>query len=165
MKQAILKSLLLLILLSLSLFANIDTEIEAIQKAPVEERFKLMNAFKRKMVQMQEQERMKAIRKLRFITKSKHSSKILKVLTKKGKHDLSKLRTYEREESKTHMISNTAHEEQSENATEDQVENEMQDQIEDETEDQIEDQIEDGTEDQIEDDIEDQIEDENDDDD
>jgi len=53
-----------------SLSANIDTQIEAIRNAPVEERFMLMNAFKKEIVHMQEKERIDAITKLKSITQS-----------------------------------------------------------------------------------------------
>lgn len=47
---------------------SIDEEIEAIQKAPVEERFKLMNALKKRIVQMKEEKRMNTIEKLQDAT-------------------------------------------------------------------------------------------------
>ena len=62
-------------LLATLLYADIDSEIEAIQKAPVQERFKLMNALKHKLIQMREQERSAAIDKLKSITQKEDESK------------------------------------------------------------------------------------------
>lgn len=150
-------------LIIVPLYANIDARIEAIQNASVEERFKLMNAFKKEVVHMQEAERIDAITKLKIITRSQHSDRALKELQKHAKptykykdHEISK--TKERTE---------VHSEQ-ENEVEDHIESETEDYIEDETEDHIEDttedHIEDETEDHIEDATEDHIEDETDDD-
>ena len=57
-------------LLATLLYADIDSEIEAIQHAPIKDRFKLMNALKHKLIQMREQERSAAIDKLKSITKT-----------------------------------------------------------------------------------------------
>jgi hypothetical protein len=57
---------------SLLLFCNsIDEEIEAIQKAPVEERYRLMNALKKRIVRMKEKKRLQSIKKLQSVTKGK----------------------------------------------------------------------------------------------
>ncbi len=73
-----------ILFLTVSLLATpIDAQIEAIQKAPVEKRFKLMNAFKKKIVRMQEQERIKALTKLKSMTKNKMTQK---ALTKLNSH-------------------------------------------------------------------------------
>lgn len=50
------------------LYASIDDEIEAIQQAPIEERFKLMNELKKRIVQMKEEKRMTTIKKLQSAT-------------------------------------------------------------------------------------------------
>ena len=50
-----------LFLLSRNLYADIDAKIEAIQNAPVEERFILMNEFKKEILYMHDQERIRAI--------------------------------------------------------------------------------------------------------
>lgn len=64
---------------------NIDMQIEAIQKAPVAERFKLMNALKKRLVKMKEKERLKALSKLRLSTKSKHAKKVIDKVEKDTK--------------------------------------------------------------------------------
>jgi len=64
----------MLLLMPLLLFADIDAEIEAIQNAPIKERFKLMNAFKQKLIKMRELEREKAIKKLTAKTENAHPS-------------------------------------------------------------------------------------------
>jgi len=58
---------ILLLLCYRLLYADIDAEIEAIQNASVEERFKLMNAFKHKLIKMRQKERIGAINKLKTI--------------------------------------------------------------------------------------------------
>lgn len=164
--------LLLSWFLTLPLCANIDAQIEAIQKAPIEERFKLMNAFKKEVVHMQEEERISAIHKLKSVTRSKHTNRALKELRDHSRPTYTKKirrvqRSKERIERYTkrendledHMESET--EEQIENETEDHIETETEDHIENETEDYIETE----TEDHIEDEVEDHIEDEHDDDD
>jgi len=102
----------------LSLFANIDARIEAIQRAPIKERFKLMNAFKQDIIQMKEEERIHAITKLKGITQSKYAHRALKEI--KG-HTQPR---YKKEES---------HEE-----SETQVKNDVENHITEETEDRIE---------------------------
>ena len=59
------------------LYANVDTQIEAIRHASVEERFKLMNAFKKNLIKMKEEERIKAMTKLTIQSKNKHAKKAL----------------------------------------------------------------------------------------
>jgi hypothetical protein len=149
MKYIILKPLLL-ILFSLSLFANIDAQIEAIQKAPLQERFKLMNAFKNEIIQMQEEERIKALQKLKSITKSKHADKALKELTQRTKRHPLKQQTQRKEHSNSllHTNNETETEESVENQTEESVENEAEDNIENETEENIENETEDNIEDE-----------------
>ncbi len=55
---------LLILLIPLVLWGDIDAQIEAIQKAPIKERYKLMNAFKNKVIKMREEERLQALQKL-----------------------------------------------------------------------------------------------------
>jgi len=74
------KKIIFFLFLYISLFANIDSQIEAIQRAPVAERFKLMNTFKKEIIQMQEKERIQAMSKLQSITESKHADKAFKEL-------------------------------------------------------------------------------------
>lgn len=59
------------------LHANIDVQIDAIKNASVEERFKLMNAFKRNLLKMKEAERIKAITKLSEKSNKTHAKKAL----------------------------------------------------------------------------------------
>ena len=84
MKRAV---ILFFILLHVTLLwsKSIDAEIEAIQKAPVSERFKLMNALKKKLVKMKERERMEALSKLRASTKSKKAKKAIGDVEKRTK--------------------------------------------------------------------------------
>lgn len=109
------RKIVLFIFLSLSLFANIDEQIEAIQKAPVSKRFMLMNAFKKKIVKMREKERIHAMSKLKSIMKSKHADKVFKELK--------------------NNIRDSA-----ESEVEDQVERENEEQVENETQDHEEDE-------------------------
>lgn len=67
-KFRVLKLIMIAFLLSTLLYASIDDEIEAIQKAPIEQRFKLMNALKKRIVQMKEEKRMTTIEKLQSAT-------------------------------------------------------------------------------------------------
>ena len=176
MRQFILKYLLSLLFI-VPLHANIDARIEAIQNASVEERFILMNAFKKEVVHMQEEERIDAITKLKSITQSQHSNRALKELQKHARPNASRRsevisKTKERTEVEGHMESETEDhiedetESHIEDETEDHIEDETESHIEDETEDHIEDEteshIEDETEDHIEDETEDHIEDESD---
>ncbi len=62
---------LLILLIPLVLWSDIDAQIEAIQKAPIQERYKLMNAFKNKIIKMREEERLQALKKLQKKTKTK----------------------------------------------------------------------------------------------
>lgn len=146
-----------------SLHANIDAQIEAIRNAPVEERFMLMNAFKKEIVHMQEKERIDAITKLRSITQSSHSDRAIKELQKHTKP-----KYHHTSERVSNNKERTEIEYEHEDEAEDHIEDESEDHIEDETEDHIEDETEDHieneTEDHIENETEDHIEDEHDDD-
>lgn len=62
--------------------SSIDEEIKTIQSAPLEKRFKLMNAFKKKLIQMKEQERINALKKLTKNAKKQDASAVLKSLQK-----------------------------------------------------------------------------------
>lgn len=62
---------LLILFLPLLLLGDIDAQIEAIQQAPIQERYKLMNAFKNKIIKMREEERLQALKKLQKKTKTK----------------------------------------------------------------------------------------------
>jgi len=58
----------IVLIYTLILFGSIDDDIEAIQKAPIEDRFKLMNELKDKIAKMQEERRMESIDKLKLAT-------------------------------------------------------------------------------------------------
>ncbi len=79
---------LCLLLLPMLLLADIDEQIEAIQHAPLKERFKLMNAFKNRVIQMREEERLQALHKLQTMTKEKATLQSLQNLHKKSPQDL-----------------------------------------------------------------------------
>jgi hypothetical protein len=121
------KKIIFFLFLCISLFANIDSQIEAIQKAPVAERFKLMNAFKKKIIQMQEKERIQAMSKLQSITQSKHADKAFKELRNHANVRQSKIHRNTREQHLRPEI----HQEES---TQEHVENEVEEQTENETE-------------------------------
>ena len=71
--------------LTLVLHADIDAQIDAIKNASVEERFKLMNAFKKNLIKMKEEERIKAMTKLTIQSKNKHAKKALDELKQHAK--------------------------------------------------------------------------------
>ena len=62
---------------TIHLYANVDAQIKAIKNASVEERFKLMNAFKKDLIKMKEEERIKAMTKLTIHSNNKHAKKAL----------------------------------------------------------------------------------------
>lgn len=163
------KKIVLYLFLYLPLFANIDAQIEAIQKAPVAERFKLMNAFKKEIVQMQEKERINAMSKLQSITQSKHADKAFRELRTRTR--VRQAKEYSRTKEQ-HLRPNIEHEDETEdqieNTTEDSAENEAEEQTENETEDSVENEVEEHVEqeneEQIENETEENEEDEHDDD-
>ena len=160
--KRILYHLLLSWFLTLPLCASIDSQIEAIQKAPIEERYKLMNAFKKEVIHMQEEERISAIRKLKSITRSQHSNRALKELRNHSRPTYTKKirriqKTHERTE--RHAKQENDIEDHIEDETEDHIENETEDHIENETEDHIENETEDHIENETEDTIENETED------
>jgi len=83
--MSIMKYILIMTSLLVSLHADIDEQIEAIQNAPVEERFKLMNAFKKNLVKMKEEERIEAMKKLTTRSHNKHVKKALEALKQQTK--------------------------------------------------------------------------------
>ena len=87
MKQRILTLLLLFGLFTHTSSADVDAQIEAIKNASVEERFKLMNAFKKNLIQMKEEERIKAMTKLTSKSNSKHAKKALDELKEHTKRN------------------------------------------------------------------------------
>ena len=158
-----------------------DARIDAIQKAPIEERFILMNQFKQEISHMNEAARIDAITKLKSITKSEHSQRAIKELKHRVRQTYVKQlckskRNQERcernEIRQHHKYENEMEvdiENETENQAEDNIENETEESIENETEESIENEteesIENETEESIENETEDHIEDEHDDDD
>ncbi len=67
------------------LHANIDEEIQAIRHAPITERYKLMNDFKKNLIKMNEKERMEALKKLTKNKNQKNVKKALQELQRKNK--------------------------------------------------------------------------------
>ncbi len=84
--KVLVRLLLLYVFFSVLEANSIDAQIEAIQKAPVSERFKLMNALKKRLVRMKEKERLDALSKLRSTTKNKKAHHSLSKMEKKTKH-------------------------------------------------------------------------------
>lgn len=137
-------------LLIVPLYANIDARIEAIQNASVEERFKLMNAFKKEVVHMKEEERIDAITKLKSITRSQHSNRALNELKKHARPiDTHRREVISKTKDKTEV--NSEHETEVEDYMESETEEHIEDGTEDHIEDETEDHVENATEDQIED--------------
>jgi len=66
--------------------ADIDAQIDAIKNASIEERFKLMNAFKRNLLQMKEEERLKAIKKLSKESNKTNAKKALEEMKENSTH-------------------------------------------------------------------------------
>ena len=58
--------------------SDIDELIESMQSVSDKERFELMNQFKEEVIQLQEEERMKAMMKVISITDSNHTHEVLK---------------------------------------------------------------------------------------
>ena len=84
--------LVLLVYTIIPLYASIDSDIEAIQNASEKEKFKLMNAFKKNLVQMKEEERIQAMTKLTKDSKNVHAKKALDELKEKSK--LNRMKKY-----------------------------------------------------------------------
>jgi hypothetical protein len=176
-KRHILQLIVVLSVLFIPLYASIDSRIEAIQNAPVEERFRLMNLFKREVSQMNENARIDAITKLKSVTRSENSQKAIKELrhrtrqtyikqvckTNKNKErcERNTILRHQKYENEIDVDIENETEESIENETEESIENETEESIENETEESIENE----TEDHIESETEDHIEDEHDDDD
>jgi len=156
-----------------SLYANIDARIDAIQKAPVEERFMLMNQFKQEISHMNEASRIDAITKLKSITKSEHSQKAINELKHHIRQSYIKqiCKTKKNQErcEKDAILRHPKYENETEadfeNETEDQAEEGIESETEETIENQTEESIENETEESIENETEDHIEDEHDNDD
>ncbi|MCF6206960.1 MAG: hypothetical protein L3J47_08750 [Sulfurovum sp.] len=165
------KVLFSIFLFSLILYANsIDAQIEAIRKAPVQERFKLMNAFKRQIINMQHQERIEAIKKLKFITKSRRSQKVIREVAPKRQK-----MPFHKERHNNKHVHNTEHtsahhtkqnrfehtqstlEHHIETQAEEKIDAQIDEQIENQTEQSVDDQIENQTENQIEENVDNEI--------
>jgi len=87
MRQIIFNILLLLCSTTFILHADIDAQIDAIKNASVEERFKLMNAFKKNLIKMKKEERIKAIIKLSKKSNNTHAKKALDELNQNSKRE------------------------------------------------------------------------------
>ena len=77
------KMILIISVLAMTLlYANIDDDIQEIQNAPPSKRYKLMNAFKKKLIKMNEKKRIEAIKKLGKKSNSKNTKQALEELKK-----------------------------------------------------------------------------------
>jgi len=85
MRHTWLYTIIMFMGMTLMLHADIDSQIDAIKNASVEERFKLMNAFKRDLIKMKEEERIKAITKLSKKSSKIHAKKALDELKENAK--------------------------------------------------------------------------------
>jgi len=104
------------IIMTLHLYSQmIDEQIKAIKNSPVEERFKRMNAFKKELVKMKEDERIEALKKLTKASKRKDSHKILEAL----KQHMRKQRTRQELENQHINIDNIQNETQDQNGGDD----------------------------------------------
>ncbi len=94
----------ILLLLPLLLFGDVDAKIEAIQHASIAERFKLMNAFKKEIIQMREEKRLQALRKLQAMAEDNNTKQSLEQLqeNKKIKYEIENRNNLEREERDSH---------------------------------------------------------------
>ena len=85
MKHRWLYAIIVFISMATMLHADIDAQIDAIKNASVEERFKLMNTFKRNLLKMKENERIKAITKLSEKSNKTQAKKALDELKQNAK--------------------------------------------------------------------------------
>jgi len=144
---------LIYISLSLPLNADIDAQIEAIQRASVSERFKLMNAFKREVVQMNETQRIEALTKLGSIHHSKHVDSALREITRHKTRTYAKHREEMLERTKDNNVEeNSAN--QTENNVENETSNETENNVENETSNETENNVENETSNETENNIE-----------
>ena len=97
---------LLLFLLIAPLMSDIDELIESMQSVSDKERFKLMNQFKEEVINLQEEERMEAMKKVISITKSSHSDKVLEEVKRTG---VKEKETKEKKNSSTKEIEDIDH--------------------------------------------------------
>jgi len=84
-KHVFIKFIIVFVLALQDSYADIDAQIQAIQNASVEEKFKLMNAFKKSLIQMQEKERIEAVKKLSKNAKNTQAKKVFKELEENTK--------------------------------------------------------------------------------
>lgn len=87
MKRIFFSILVFLTLFTNLIYANIDEQIDAIKHASVKERFKLMNEFKKNLIQMKEKERIEAIKKLSIKSNNKNAKKALDELKQHTKRN------------------------------------------------------------------------------
>ena len=93
MKQLI----LILLLFSSPLFSDIDDLIESMQTVSDEERFEIMNRFKKEVIKLQEEERMEAMLKLISITESSNAEAVLEEIKTQDSNESSSFETEEHE--------------------------------------------------------------------
>lgn len=94
--QSIMKKVFLLVLLLYTpLFSSIDEQIEAMQNASDEERFEMMNHFKKEVIKLQEEERIEAMKKLISITESNNSEEVMEELTHNSNEQNSSYEEYD----------------------------------------------------------------------
>jgi hypothetical protein len=151
-----LQIILLLIGIATNLLADIDAQIKAIEDASPQERYKLMNAFKREIVQMKESERIKALKKLSIINRSKHARSVLQEISRKKKTPHIKAHTTVKREDEIdngtkHVGSETINEygesemgqeiesieAQTENETQENIDNQMENETSSQTEESV----------------------------
>ncbi len=161
--KSLLILLSILLIINRPIYADIDQKIRAIQHAPAAERYKLMNAFKREIVQMKEHERIEALKKLSHINRSKHAKSVFKELAKHSRRAYSKQYDEHRNAKENLRDSQTAEnnnetEENIESNTGDQTEESVEHQTDNQTESNVEDQTDNQTEDNIEHQIQEQTE-------
>ena len=88
MRRIFFSILILLTLFTNLIYANnIDEQIDAIKHATIEERFKLMNEFKKNLIKMKEKERIDAIKKLSSKQNNKNAKKALDELEQHTKRN------------------------------------------------------------------------------
>ena len=88
---------MILLLFSSPLFSDIDDLIESMQTVSDEERFEIMNRFKKEVIKLQEEERMEAMLKLISITQSNNAEAVLEEIKTQDSNESSSFETEEHE--------------------------------------------------------------------
>lgn len=105
MKDIGIRCMIVWLFFTLNSYANIDAQIKAIQNASVNEKFKLMNAFKKSLIKMKEKERIEAVKKLSIKTQNRRAKKVLKELTEHSHR--AKIKKYREQNQLTQEAINT----------------------------------------------------------